>query len=330
MRNCQDCEGKVVVFEGEYVCEDCGLVDSNMIVDSSYVINLQLEKGLYRQSTSLGDRINIVDGIGSYIDYPHAPYFLDAGQKPLSPQRQQLFKRLKNTYSMAARIRKKESNYKALRLLNRVAAMLELPDHVRNRAAYFYRKISKSGKKEIYSNHYVLIGVCMLLAVRENKIPVPLKEITEILRTFGRRINKRNLINAAHKIKIEFGVSYRSVKSENYLARLVSDIVADPNVHARLEKQQLNPTEYAKTLLKESKILLEKTTDHQRGGRNPYVFAVSTIYAAEREMAKKEKRRTIITQQILGAITDVADYSIRDHFNAVLKKKSLEPSIDVP
>jgi transcription initiation factor TFIIIB Brf1 subunit/transcription initiation factor TFIIB len=66
--------------------------------------------------------------------------------------------------------------------------------------------------------------------------------------------------------------------------------------------------------------ILRKISNADRGGRSPYAFAVSTVYAAEKLLAKSERRKSVITQKLLAEITGVAEYTIREHFCTVLKK----------
>ncbi|MEM3593805.1 MAG: hypothetical protein QXS27_03665, partial [Candidatus Jordarchaeaceae archaeon] len=108
-------------------------------------------------------------------------------------------------------------------------------------------------------------------------------------------------------------------KSEEYLPRIVSDIVSSPLVENRLRERFLTAEEYRNLLLQKSYSILTEIDSANRGGRNPYIFAVSTVYCADRMLSKKTGKKPILTQKILAKIAKVAEYSIRDHYTSVLK-----------
>jgi transcription initiation factor TFIIIB Brf1 subunit/transcription initiation factor TFIIB len=116
------------------------------------------------------------------------------------------------------------------------------------------------------------------------------------------------------------GIELKRRKSEDYIPRLVSKIVRHPEVALRIKRRLWSPSEYQTYLMKTAHLLLESITAEQRGGRHPYIFAASVIYGADLLIAKQSKRRSVLTQKLLAKITNVAEYSVRDHYCTLLKK----------
>ena len=80
---------------GEYICVNCGLVLTKQYVSPSYKINPHNElnpRNSGRHFVALGDRLNIVDGLGSYMGFQFSSYFHDKNGIPLSSKKQALFK----------------------------------------------------------------------------------------------------------------------------------------------------------------------------------------------------------------------------------------------
>ena len=112
--------------------------------------------------------------------------------------------------------------------------------------------------------------------------------------------------------------NHRTTKSEEYLPKIIHKITASPKIKGRLLKHQKTEFEYEKSLLTESRLILDKIADVNRGGRNPYILAVATIYAADQKLSKKWKKKSILTQHLLSIITGTAEYSVRDHWRGLL------------
>ncbi|MHA2059421.1 MAG: hypothetical protein ACW976_01395, partial [Candidatus Ranarchaeia archaeon] len=133
------------------------------------------------------------------------------------------------------------------------------------------------------------------------------------------RVSTRQLVREMLKLKVALGIRFPPRKSSDYLNRIISQILESKDVLLRLKISGWPTEEYHHNLLKNSFGILRSTPPENIGGRNPYIFATSTIYAADKLLAKKYDRKHILTQKILSQITGVAQYSIRDHYCKVLK-----------
>jgi transcription initiation factor TFIIIB Brf1 subunit/transcription initiation factor TFIIB len=314
-------------FRGEYVCVKCGLVLAKEFVSPSYKINPQdsmEQSNSGRHFVALGDRLNIVDGLGSYMGFQFASYFHDKNGSPLSSKQQALFKRLKYRYDLRARIDKQETDYRTLMTLNRICSMLEpINANIKNRAAYIYQKFSKNLVKGEFYNHLNLIAVCIYLAIKESKnnSPLTIKEIANAFQKLNHRVTTKSIIRTALKIKPKFKdlfQSHKTNKSEDYLSKIINKIISTPEIKKRLIKIQKPEFDYERALLNQSKLILQQISDEKRGGRNPYILAVATVYASDQVIAKTWGERPVLTQHLLSIITETAEYSVRDHWRGLL------------
>jgi transcription initiation factor TFIIIB Brf1 subunit/transcription initiation factor TFIIB len=201
-----------------------------------------------------------------------------------------------------------------------------LSNDIRNRAAYFYKKIVSTKKREAFTNHILLVAVCLLNAIREYGVraPTTIDEVASCFYELGHRVSTRHLVREMLKLKVALGIRFPQRKSSDYLSRIISQILDSKDVLLRLKISSWEKEEYQHNLLKSSYNILNSTPQENIGGRNPYIFATSTIYAADKLLAKKYDKKNILTQKILSQITGVAQYSIRDHYCKVLKEVILK------
>jgi len=110
-------------------------------------------------------------------------------------------------------------------------------------------------------------------------------------------------------------------KSEDYINRLVNEVINYDFMEERLEKKDSiwDIKEYQILLLRKSHKILKKLPDWQRGGRNPFILTAAIIYLADKLLNKESNRKTILTQKIISQSTGIAEYSIRDHYVNLLK-----------
>ncbi|MHA1310770.1 MAG: hypothetical protein ACTSQO_07540 [Candidatus Helarchaeota archaeon] len=320
-----DCKHEPILDEvrGEYICSLCGLVIEKQLVSPTYQMNIDHSNKFNssRHFVALGKRLNMVDGLGSFMDYQYSTKFTDASGRPLKAKKQTLFKRLKYFYDVRSRYVNQETNYNVFNLLNRVVNHLKLNDNIKDRAAYFYNKIISSVPKEEITNHIILIAMCIFLAIREykNKAPITIQELCQIFRELGHRVSPRTILREIQKVSIYTGdfIKSNTRKSEDYVNRIVSKVCNYSEVINRLLKIDEDVNEYRLYLLNKSFEILKNFGLQQRGGRNPYIFAVAIIYTSDQILAKYKKRKAILTQKILSNACKCAEYSIRDHFKVI-------------
>jgi transcription initiation factor TFIIIB Brf1 subunit/transcription initiation factor TFIIB len=327
---CPDCSGSLITSQGHIVCGECGLVISREYVFPTY----QMGEEKYSDSpdasvyVSLGNRMHIVDGLGSYIGFHKDRYFQDAYGQALTARMQKKFKRLKLIYSTRIRIGKNEAKYRALRTLNHVSKLLMLNEQVRDRTAYLYKKVTAENTGNI-GNNILLIAVCLLMAVREfrNEAPITLDEIADVFEKCGHRVNVRAIVREALRLKSLTGYAPEIRKPKDYVPRVLSMLVNNGRVISKAKSRGWDLKSYENALRDKIALVLNMIPSSKRGGRNPFIFTVSVAYASDRLIALEHGRSPVLTQKLTSAATEVAEYSIRDHFG--MMKKLVELSTEV-
>jgi transcription initiation factor TFIIIB Brf1 subunit/transcription initiation factor TFIIB len=319
---CPDCSGALATSDGYIVCLDCGLVVSREYVNPSYQMGQQKsddspDAAMY---VSLGNRMHIVDGLGSYIGFHRDKYFRDSKGSALSGKIQKKFQRLKSVYSTRIRIGDDEAKYRALRTLNRVSKLLMISEQVRNRTAYLYKKLVNEAEDKM-TNNIILIAVCLLMAVREFKeeAPITLEEIAETFDKCGHRVSVRTIVREAINLRSATGYVPRIRKPREYVPRILSMLMNKSEVVERVQSRDWELKEYENKLREILMKILRGFPSSRRGGRNPFIFAVSAAYAADRVISIKAGKQSVLTQKLTSEATDVAEYSIRDHFGVIKK-----------
>ena len=326
-KSCPDCNGFLVTSQGHIVCAECGLVLSREYVLPTYQMGERPsgdspDASMY---VSLGNRMHIVDGLGSYIGFHKDRYFQDAQGQALSGRMQKKFKRLKTIYSTRIRIGKNEAKYRALRTLNHVSKLLMINEQVRDRTAYLYKKVVNETAGNV-SNNILLIAVCLLMAVREfrEEAPITLDEIADVFEKCGHRVNVRAIVREALRLKSLTGYSPEIRKPEDYVPRVLSMLMNSPKVVSKAQSRGWELKDYENALRNKILEVLKMIPASKRGGRNPFIFAVSAAYASDRLIAMQYGKRAVLTQKLASTATKVAEYSIRDHFG--MMKKVIEVS----
>lgn len=316
MSSCPDCNGSLLVNRGNVVCTNCGLVISREYVYPTYQMGEEsgAEKPDATMYVSLGNRMHIVDGLGSYIGFHRDRYFRDVAGHPLSSRNQRKFKRLKTVYSTRIRIGKDEAKYRALRTLNRVSKLLMLSEQVRDRTAYLYKKVLTE-EVEV-TNNILLIAVCLLMAVREFKeeAPITLDEIADVFDKCGHRISVRAMVREALRLRSVTGYAPKIRQPEDYVPRVISMLMNNTKIVKKIEARGWDLRDYESRLRLKMLEVIDRIPATARGGRNPFIFTVSAAYAGDRLVASDSDKRSVLTQKLASRATEVAEYSIRDHY----------------
>ncbi|MBE0526644.1 MAG: hypothetical protein IH631_06850, partial [Candidatus Thorarchaeota archaeon] len=228
-------------------------------------------------------------------------------------------------YSTRIRIGKDEAKYRALRTLNHVSKLLMLNEQIRDRTAYLYKKVISESVEKI-SNNILLIAVCLLMAVREfrNDAPITLEEIADVFEKCGHRVNVRAIVREALRLKSLTGYAPEIRRPKDYVPRVVSMLMNNSRVLGKVKSRGWDPKSYENELREKIHMVLGMIPASKRGGRNPFIFTVSAAYASDRLIASQFGKRPILTQKLTSTATEVAEYSIRDHFG--MMKQIIEKS----
>jgi transcription initiation factor TFIIIB Brf1 subunit/transcription initiation factor TFIIB len=322
IQSCPECNGSLISNSFEVICKNCGLVLDSIYKESSYVVNDSSDKNsLNKQYVAIGERTDFIGGLGTFIDYENSRYLKDNSGRLLSPNEQKLYRRLKRNYSQFLRIKSHETEYRIFNILNKITIYLNLNKNIKNNAAYYYKKIIKSEPKVI--NNISLIAFCIFYAVRKeyHNAPITIIEIANAFQNFGHRVNPRLILRDGLRYKKYLYKKVEPHKSEDYLVRLLNDVINHNHIEIRLEKKGLkwNKNEYENHLTSKCREILKSLSKWERGGRNPFILTGAIIYLADKLLAKELNQKAVLTQKLISEATNIAEYSIRDHYVNLLK-----------
>ncbi|TFF87809.1 MAG: hypothetical protein EU550_02525, partial [Promethearchaeota archaeon] len=290
LRKCSECGGEIIETSFEFICKECGLVYEKHYKESSYIFSDNPIKGnLSKQYVSIGERTDFVGGLGTFIDYENSKYLKDKSGRLLSPNEQKLYRRLKKNYAQFLRIKNHETEYRVFNILNKICVYLNLNRNIRNNAAYMYKKIIRKEQKVI--NNISLIAFCIFYAARKqfHNAPITINEISNAFQNFGHRVNPRLILRDAIEYKIHLSKSSTPHKSEDYIVRLLNEVINHKDLENRLLKKGLNwsKQKYHNELSKKCREILKKLSSWHRGGRNPFILTGAIIYLANKLIARE-------------------------------------------
>jgi len=322
VKKCPECKGNVILTSHEQICKECGLIIDQLYTETSYLFDNHLSSNsLNKQYVALGERTDFVGGLGTFIDYESSKYLKDTSGRLLPPNEQTLYRRLKKNYAQFLRIKNHETEYRIFNILNKITTYLNLNKNIRNNAAYYYRKIIKKEKKVI--NNISLIGFCIFYAARKelHNAPININELSEAFQNFGHRVNPRLILRDGLKYKIHLNKNATPHKSEDYLIRLIDQVINHNDLDLRLKNKGClwGKSEYRMRLINKSQKILKKLSSWDRGGRNPFILTGAVIYLADKLLAEQYRYKSILTQRLISDSTNIAEYSIRDHYVNLLK-----------
>lgn len=319
---CPECGGEIIENSFEKICTGCGLVIGQNFRESAFIFSdLKDKNKLSKQYVAIGERTDFIGGLGSFIDFENSKYFRDKRGKLLPPNEQKLYRRLKKNYAQFLRIKNHETEYRIFNILNKISLYLNLSKNIRNNAAYFYKKILKYEERVI--NNISLIAFCIFFAARKenHNAPITINEISEAFQNFGHRVNPRLILRDGVKYKHHLNNDSSPHKSEDYLIRLVNEVMKHKELKQRLLIKGVtwSISDFQNKLTIKCREILKELPLLNRGGRNPFILTGAIIYLADKLLGKEYSQKAILTQKIISEATSIAEYSIRDHYVNLLK-----------
>lgn len=307
--NCQSCNSvDETVSNGFVVCTTCGITKDREFVD--YKASLSKDGQLKNKQDSIGKSIDFVGSLGSQIGYSSG-YMRSSSGKRLKPNIVAKYKRLKTNYHDKARLNGNATHLRTMIAFNKVFNSLELSKDIKYRALFLYWHHVNSGIK--ITNHILLVSLCLLQSIREaqDRAPIRFSEVVGSFNSFGHRVTNKNILRLARELNVPLSPHRR--KPEDYVERIASRFRENSLIERRLSNTYLSSFEYEMLIIVIAKKFLSLLSRKERGGVQPYPFAVSIIYLADRAISKTLNKKPILTQKILANLAKSAEFTIRDH-----------------
>lgn len=299
-------------ISGHMVCDTCGTVHNRIMVNPTYQAGGAIKQNNppATQFVSLGNRPNIVDGMGSYMGCHATTRFFDAASKPLHPTNQTKFRRLKYRYEMSTKISANEPLYKSLIRLNRTCSMLEISHSIRDESSHLLQKTKKQMKlksPDMFINNARLGCTCLIAVLRKRRAPFSDQQVLDM---YIPNSKPRYLTKYKAWMQDNMDITfYEAAPFKKWIPKVISDLEKSPVLTDRIERKGEDHTKFFRKLKKGVKIVADELTSRDYLGKNPKILAVSLCYAVSKLICPR-----IPSQMLYGEITDTVEYSIRGHY----------------
>jgi transcription initiation factor TFIIB len=283
---CSECGSDKIVqhsIRGERICEECGLVIEDELVDSGpewRAFNHQERQEKSRVGAPTTNTIHD-KGLTTQIDWKDK----DAYGRAISSKKRSQMHRLRKWQE---RIRTKDAGERnlqfALSEIDRMASALGVPRGVREVTSVIYRRALDEDL--IRGRSIEGVGTAALyVGCRQEGIPRSLEEITEVS-----RVERIEISRTYRYISNELDLELLPVDPKQYVPRFSSKLDLPQEVEAKANE------------------IIEETADPLLSGRGPSGFAAAAIYAAA--MLCNEKR----TQKKVAEVAQVTEVTIRNRY----------------
>ncbi|CQR49818.1 MULTISPECIES: transcription initiation factor IIB [Haloferax] len=288
---CPECSGHLVTDEehGETICEDCGLVVEDTVVDRGPEWRAfdSAERDSKSRVGAPTTKMMHDKGLSTNIGWQNK----DAYGKSLSPRQREQMQRLR-TWNERFRTRdSKERNLKqALGEIDRMASALGLPENVRETASVIYRRALNDDLLPGRSIEGVATAA-LYASARMAGTPRSLDELEKVS-----RVDKMELTRTYRYIVRELKLEIKPADPEQYVPRFASEL----GLSDEAERQ-------ARQLLRDAK----ETGVHS--GKSPVGLAAAAVYAAA--LLTNEK----VTQSEVSTVADISEVTIRNRYKELLE-----------
>jgi transcription initiation factor TFIIB len=292
---CPECASEQLVSSGdELVCEDCGLVVEEEIIDRGpewRAFNQGERESKSRVGAPTTQTLHD-KGLTTQIDWKNQ----DAYGRSISSEKRSQMQRLRKWQE---RIRTKDAGERnlqfALSEVDRMASALGVPRSVREVASVIYRR---SLSEDLIRGRSIegVATACLYAACRKEGIPRSLEEVAAVSRVEQK----------------EIGRTYRYISSE---LRLKMEPV-DPKKYVPRFCSELEVSEEVK--MKANEIIDVTAEQGLLSGKSPTGFAAAAIYAASLLCNEKQ------TQRAVAEVSQVTEVTIRNRYQEQIEAMGIQ------
>ncbi len=294
VKRCPECGSVNLTYDdqkGEIICNDCGLIIEEKMVDTGQDVGGQFDKSEKKGRGGAPISMQKYDkGLTTNVGEISDIYKLEAGQTRKFLRLKKWQERVSTSIERNLRL--------AMAELRRVASFLNLPSVIRDEASRIYNYVLQRGLVRGRSMESV-IAACIYAACRSYNIPRTLDEIAGASDVERKEIG-RTYRFIVRKLKIKVTPS----SPKDYISRFASILHLTP-------KSQND----ALKILKKADIV-ELTS-----GRGPAGIAAAALYVAS--LLNDEKR----TQREVADVAGITEVTIRNRYKELIEKLKLEEKI---
>jgi len=296
VKRCPECGSVDLTYDsqkGEIICNECGLIVEEKMVDTGQEAGGQFDKSEKKGRGGAPISMQKFDkGLTTNVGEVSDIYKLEAGQTRKFLRLKKWQERVSTSIERNLRL--------AMAELRRVSSFLTLPNVVRDEASRVYNYVLQRGLVRGRSMESV-IAACIYAACRSYNIPRTLDEISEASDVERKEIG-RTYRFIVRKLKIKIKPS----SPTDYISRFSSILHLSP----RTQNQAL-------------KILKKAEISELTSGRGPAGIAAAALYVAA--LMNDEKK----TQREVADVAGITEVTIRNRYKELTEKLGFEDKLNV-
>jgi len=296
IKRCPECNSINLTYDeqkGEVICNDCGLVVEEKMVDTSHELRGQFDKGEKKGRGGAPLSMQKFDkGLTTNIGEISDIYKLEGGATRKFLRLKKWQERVSTSIERNLRL--------AMAELRRVASFLNLPTVVRDEASRVYNFVLQRGLVRGRSMESV-IAACIYAACRSYNIPRTLDEISN-----ASDVERKEIGKTYRFIIRKLGVKVTPSSPKDYISRFGSVLHLSP-----------------KTQHDALKILKKAEISELTSGRGPAGIAAAALYVAA--LLNNEKK----TQREVADVAGITEVTIRNRYKEILDRLNLEDKVKI-
>jgi len=294
VKKCPDCGGINLYYDdrqGEVICNDCGLVVEEKLVDTSQEMqgSFEGEEKKGRGGAPLSEQKfdkGLTTNVGEISDI----YKLKGDETRKFLRLKKWQERVSTSIERNLRL--------AMAELRRVASFLNLPNVVKDEASRIYNYVLQRGLVRGRSMESV-IAACIYSSCRSYNIPRTLDEISN-----ASDVERKEIGRTYRFIVRKMGIKTTPSSPKDYISRFASVLKLSP-----------------KTQNEALKILKNAETSELTSGRGPAGIAAAALYVAA--LLNDEKK----TQREVADVAGITEVTIRNRYKELLERLKLEDKL---
>lgn len=294
VKRCPECGSVDLTYDdqkGEIVCNECGLIIEEKMVDTGQDPGGQFDKSEKRSRGGAPISMQKFDkGLTTNVGEISDIYRLESGQTRKFLRLKKWQERVSTSIERNLRL--------AMAELRRVASFLNLPSVVRDEASRVYNYVLQRGLVRGRSMESV-IAACIYAACRSYNIPRTLDEIANASDVERKEIG-RTYRFIVRKLKIKVKPS----SPKDYISRFASILHLSP-----------------KTQNEALKVLRKADISELTSGRGPAGIAAAALYVAA--LLNDEKK----TQREVADVAGITEVTIRNRYKELIEKLKLDEKL---
>jgi len=296
IKKCTECGSSNLYYDdqkGEVICNDCGLVNEEKIVDTTQEMqgSFDGEEKKGRSGAPLSDQKfdkGLITNVGEMSDI----YKLKGDETRKFLRLKKWQERVSTSIERNLRL--------AMSELRRVASFLNLPSVVKDEASRIYNFVLQRGLVRGRSMESV-IAACIYSACRSYNIPRTLDEISN-----ASDVERKEIGRTYRFIIRKMGIKTQPSSPKDYISRFASVLHLSP-----------------KTQNEALKILGRAENSELTSGRGPAGIAAAALYVAA--LLNDEKK----TQREVADVAGITEVTIRNRYKELLERLDLEDRMKV-